>query len=145
MPLARYARYAWGTQLYVAATWDRGEPWLSTLRHIAKEGRCYVIGCCTALRLDDLPDDLPGKQRFYATAGAWINGGDSAIVDPNGQIIAGPLHNEQGILYAEIDPRQLRGPKWMLDVAGHYARPDVFSLTVQTSERPMLATTGAAK
>src|SRR5919205_2675476 len=64
MPLARYAMYAWGTQIYVAATWDRGEPWLSTLRHIAKEGGVYVIGCCTALRKSDLPADL--RERYYA-------------------------------------------------------------------------------
>ena len=145
MPLARFAMYAWGTQIYVAATWDRGEPWLSTLRHIAKEGRCYVIGCCTALRVADLPDDLPGKARCYAAGQDWINAGDSAIVDPNGQIIAGLAHEQETILYAEIDPRQLRGPKWMLDVAGHYARPDVFQLTVHTAARSMIARSDATE
>src|SRR5260221_8438317 len=92
MPLARYALYAWGTQIYVAATWDRGQPWLSTLRHIAKEGRVYVLGCGMALRTSDLPDRLALKQRFYADAdadadagagagaGEWINRGDRAIV-----------------------------------------------------------------
>ena len=138
MPLARYALYAWGVQIYVAATWDRGEPWLSTLRHIAKEGRVYVIGCGMALRLDNIPDRFVFKQRFYQDAGEWINGGDSAIVNPDGAFIAGPLHKEEGILYAEIDPAQMRGPKWMLDVAGHYARPDVFQLTIQRGERPLL-------
>ncbi|HEY4721291.1 MAG TPA: carbon-nitrogen hydrolase family protein, partial [Anaerolineae bacterium] len=68
MPLARYALYAWGIHLYVAATWDRGQPWLSTLRHIAKEGRVYVIGCCIALRTSDLPDHFEFKQRFYQHA-----------------------------------------------------------------------------
>jgi len=142
MPLARYAMYAWGTQIYIAATWDRGQPWLSTIRHIAKEGRVYVIGCCIAMRKDDIPDHYAMKQKYYTEnpsgADEWINVGDSAIVNPEGEFIAGPLHKQEGILYAEIDPRMLQGPKWMLDVAGHYARPDVFQLTVNTERRDMI-------
>ncbi len=139
MPLARYAMYAWGVQLYLAPTWDRGEPWLSTLRHIAKEGRVYVIGCSIAMRTDNIPDSFDFKAQYYADAPEWINKGDSAVVNPDGKFIAGPLHKEQGILYAEIDPRQMRGSKWNLDVAGHYARPDVFQLTVRKDPRPMIA------
>lgn len=140
MPLARYAMYAWGVQLYLAPTWDRGEPWHSTLRHIAKEGRVFVVGCCIAMRTDDIPDRYEFKAAYYADAPEWINAGDSAIVNPDGHIIAGPLHKEEGILYAEIDPQQMRGPKWNLDVAGHYARPDVFQLTVNRNMRPMMST-----
>ncbi len=140
MPLARYAMYAWGTQLYVAATWDRGQPWLSTLRHIAKEGRVYVIGSCIAMRKDDIPDHYAFKQKFYAEGDEWINIGDSAIVNPEGEFIAGPVRKQEEILYAEIDPRMVRGPKWMLDVAGHYARPDVFELIVHTDVRRMIRT-----
>jgi nitrilase len=138
MPLARYTMYAWGTQIYVAATWDRGQPWLSTLRHIAKEGRVYVIGCCIAMRKDDIPDRYSMKQKFYAEADEWINIGDSAIVNPEGEFIAGPVRKQEEILYAELDPRMMQGPKWMLDVAGHYARPDVFQLTVHTDVRRMI-------
>jgi len=138
MPLARYAMYAWGTQIYIAATWDRGQPWLSTLRHIAKEGRVYVIGCCIAMRKDDIPDRYSMKQKYYAEEDEWINIGDSAIVNPEGQFIAGPVRKQEEILYAEIDPRMVQGPKWMLDVAGHYARPDVFQLTVHTDVRRMI-------
>lgn len=138
MPLARYAMYAWGTQIYVAATWDRGNPWLSTLRHIAKEGGVYVLGCCIAMRKDDIPDHFAFKQQFYANVNEWINVGDSAIVSPEGAFIAGPVRQKEEILYAEIDPRQLCGPKWMLDVAGHYARPDVFELIVHTDARQMI-------
>lgn len=138
MPLARYTMYAWGTQIYVAATWDRGQPWLSTLRHIAKEGRVYVIGCCIAMRKDDIPDRYDMKQKFYTEIDEWINIGDSAIVNPEGQFIAGPVRKQEEILYAEIDPRMVQGPKWMLDVAGHYARPDVFQLTVHTDARQMI-------
>jgi nitrilase len=140
MPLARYALYAWGTQIYIAPTWDRGEPWLSTLRHIAKEGRLYVVGCGMALRKQDIPDRFEFKGRFYGHVGEWVNTGDSAIVDPDGEFIAGPLHQEEGILYGEVNPARLRGPKWMLDVAGHYARPDVFELVVHRAVRPMIHT-----
>jgi nitrilase len=138
MPLARYSLYAWGTQIYLAPTWDSGEPWLSTLRHIAKEGRVYVVGCAIAMRKEDLPDRFEFKAKYYSEVGEWINKGGSTIVSPDGKIIAGPLDEEEGILYAEVDPRQMRGPKWNLDVAGHYARPDVFRLTVSREERPVI-------
>jgi nitrilase len=138
MPLARYTMYAWGTQIYIAATWDHGETWLSTLRHIAKEGRVYVIGCCIALRSADIPDRLEYKEKFYSGSREWINEGDSAIVNPEGEFIAGPVRMKEEILYAEVDPRQMRGPKWMLDVAGHYARPDVFELIVHREAHPMI-------
>jgi len=119
MPLARYSMYAWGTQIYVAATWDRGGPWLTTLRHIAREGRVYVVGCGMALRKADIPDHFEFKQRFYQNEGEWINIGDSAIASPDGEFIAGPLREQEGILYAELDPARMLGSKWMLDVAGH--------------------------
>ena len=138
MPLARYSLYAWGTQIYLAPTWDSGEPWLSTLRHIAKEGRVYVVGCAIAMRKADIPDRCEFKAEYYSEVGDWINKGDSAIVGPDGKFIAGPLNAEEGILYADLDPKQMRGPRWNLDVAGHYARPDVFRLTVNKGDRPMV-------
>lgn len=141
MPLARYAMYAWGTQIYVAATWDRGDTWLSTLRHIAKEGRVYVIGCCIAMRLADIPDRFEYKAKFYNPEREWINVGDSAIVDPDGEFIAGPARMKEEILYAQVDPQQMQGPKWMLDVAGHYARPDVFELIVHREGHPIIRVT----
>ncbi|HEY3155995.1 MAG TPA: carbon-nitrogen hydrolase family protein [Candidatus Eisenbacteria bacterium] len=129
MPLARYAMYAWGSRIHVASTWDRGEPWLSTVRHIAREGGVWVVNSCQAFHRNDIPDRY-GHKRFYPEERQWINAGDSAIIDPEGKFIAGPLHEEEGILYAEVDPRTLAGARWMLDVAGHYARPDVFQLSV---------------
>jgi nitrilase len=138
MPLARYSLYAWGVQIYLAPTWDNGEPWLSTLRHIAKEGRVYVVGCSIAMRKQDIPDRFEFKAKYYSEVGEWINKGDSAVVSPDGKFVAGPLNAEEGILYAELDPRQMRGSKWNLDVAGHYARPDVFRLTVSKEDRPMI-------
>ena len=123
---------------HIAATWDRGQPWLSTLRHIAKEGRVYVLGCCIAMRKDDIPDSFAFKQKYYANEEEWINIGDSAIVNPEGVFIAGPVRMKEEILYAELDPRQMGGPRWMLDVAGHYGRPDVFELTVHTEAHKMI-------
>ena len=137
MPLMRYAMYAWGAQIYVAATWDRGEPWLATMRHIAREGRVYVLNACMALHRDDVPDRLEFK-RHYPSGREWINAGDSAVVSPEGEFIAGPLHEQQGMLFAEIDPAQYAGSRWMFDPAGHYARPDVFQLTVSRVPRPLL-------
>jgi len=143
MPLARYALYAQGVQIYAAPTWDRGEPWLSTLRHIAKEGRVYVIGACSAMRKADVPDRLAFKAKYLATAGEWLNPGDSAIVNPDGKLLAGPAREEETILYAEVDPRQMVGPRFQLDVAGHYGRPDVFELRVHRAARPMVRWEGA--
>lgn len=131
LPLARHALYAWGTQLYIAAATDYAEPWLSTLRHIAREGRVFVLGCGMVLRAADIPDSYPFKQRSSLTErGAWIHPGDSVIVNPNGEFIAGPVREREEVLYAEIDPRQVSGPRWMLDVSGHSARPDIFHLTI---------------
>jgi len=138
MPLARYALYAQGVQIYVAPTWDRGEPWLSTLRHIAKEGRVYVIGACSAMRQEDVPDRLAFKAKYLSGVGEWLNPGDSAIVNPDGKLLAGPARHEETILYAEVDPKQMVGPRFQLDIAGHYGRPDVFELTVHREARPMV-------
>jgi nitrilase len=139
MPLARYALYAQGIQIYAAPTWDTGEPWLATLRHIAREGRVYVIGCSIAMRKDDIPDHYDFKHKFYGSVGEWVNPGESAIVNPEGAVIAGPVRMKEEILYADVDPSQMSGSKWLLDVAGHYGRPDVFELIVHTEPRPMLS------
>jgi nitrilase len=144
MPLARYAMWAWGAQIHIAPTWDRGEPWISTLRHTAKEGRVYVLGCGSALRRDDIPDSYAFKQNL-STETDWVNPGDSVIIDPDGKFIAGPVRNEETILYAEMEPRNLRGPRYQLDVAGHYSRPDIFQLTVDRSERPSIRTLDATE
>ncbi len=138
MPLARYTLYASGVQLYAAPTWDHGEPWLSTLRHIAKEGRCVVVGSCSAMRPSDIPDRFAFKAKYLDSAAEWLHPGGSAIIDPDGKVLAGPVVREQTILYADIKPEQLTGPRWQLDVAGHYARPDVFELVVHRESRPIV-------
>jgi nitrilase len=130
MPLARFALYGMGEQIHVAATWDQGEPWLSTLRHVAKEGRMVVIGVSQALHRDAIPDRYAFKS-LYAEGRAWINRGGSAIVDPEGRILAGPLFEKEEILYAEFAREDLTGGRWILDVAGHYSRPDVFEFGIR--------------
>lgn len=139
MPLARHALTAWGQQIHVAPTWDQGEPWTSTMRHLAKEGRCVVVGCCQAFHLDDIPDRFPFKERYLGDVEGWINPGRSVIVDPDGKLLAGPVENEETVLLAEVRPEQLVGPRWQLDIAGHYGRPDVFELRVHRTPRPQTA------
>ena len=133
MPLARFALYAAGVEIWVAPTWDRGEPWISPLRHVAKEGRVYVVGCGSALRWDDVP---PRVRALLPPGEGWLNGGDSAIVDPDGKFVVEPVHERQEVVYGTVNPVHLRGPRWQLDVAGHYARPDLFTLTVDRNRRP---------
>jgi len=129
MPLARYALYAQGVEIYVASTWDSGDTWLATLRHIAAEGRCWVLGSGCSLHTDDVPLSLPGRQSLYAEP-RWLNPGDSVIVAPGGQIAAGPMHEQHGILTTVIDVNRSTAEHRTLDVTGHYARPDIFDLRV---------------
>jgi len=130
MPLARFALYAQGIDIHIAPTYDSGEGWIGTLQHIAREGGCWVIGAGVALRNRDIPDDLPQRDSLYPTGEDWINPGDSVVIAPGGEKTAGPLHEQQGILYAEIDPARSAIARRTFDAAGHYARPDVFTLHV---------------
>ena len=129
MPLARYALYAQGLEIFVNPTWDNGDVCLATFRHIAREAGCWVIATATALQGSDVPDDFPERDRLYKPD-EWINDGDAVVVNPAGTVTAGPLHREKGILYAEIDIEAARRARRSLDVCGHYARPDIFSLAV---------------
>ncbi len=143
MPLARYTMYAQGVQIYVAATWDSSDTWIASLRHIAKEGRMVVVGCCIAMRRDDIPDSYEFKAMYPQNDDYWVNVGNSAIVNPQ-LILAGPVVCEEKIIYAEIDPAWMRGTKFSMDAAGHYARPDVFQLTVNRTANQMIRILGEA-
>jgi nitrilase len=135
MPLARFTIFAQGCEIYTAPTWDEGDTWLSTMRHIAAEGRCWVLGNGSSMRGKDFPKDFPERDRLYPDLEAWVNPGDSVIVDPRGVVVAGPLHEKHGILYADCDPARAAAAKRTLDVAGHYGRPDVFRLEVNREAR----------
>jgi nitrilase len=129
MPLARYALYAQRIDILVNPTWDNGEVCLATLRHIAREGGCWVIGTATALQGSDVPADFPDRDRLFKPE-EWINDGDAVVVKPSGIVEAGPLHREKGVLYAEVDMEAVGRARRSLDVSGHYSRPDIFSLSV---------------
>lgn len=130
MPLARYALYAQGVEVYVAPTYDSGDNWIGTLQHIAREGCCWVIGSGNLLRGSDMPQDLPAHEALYPDPDEWVNPGDSLVIAPGGEIVAGPMRREEGILYADIDPERVGIARRTLDVVGHYARPDIFTLKV---------------
>jgi len=132
MPLARYALYSQGIEILVAPTYDSGDGWLGSLQHIAREGCCWVIGSGNAFRASDIPEDLPAESTLYPDRNEWVNAGDSVVIAPGGDILAGPMRNEQGLLYAEVDSRRVGIARRTLDVAGHYSRPDIFRLRVNT-------------
>jgi len=134
MPLARHALYAQNIDIYVAPTWDCGDTWQASMNHIAREGGCWVLSTATALQGMDIPEAFPGRDSLF-TADEWVNAGDAIVVKPFGGIVAGPLHEKKGILYATIDPEAARNSRKALDVAGHYGRPDIFHLDVD--RRPM--------
>lgn len=132
MPLARYALYSQGIEIYIAPTYDSGDDWIASLQHIAREGCCWVVGCGNLLRGSDLPDDFPEKSRLYPDPDEWVNPGDSVVVAPGGKIVAGPMRKEAGVLYCDIDLAKVAVARRALDVTGHYARPDIFKLHVNT-------------
>jgi len=133
MPLARMAMYGKGVEIYLAPTADHRETWHSTLRHIACEGRCFVLGCNQFVTKDMYPADLEGLDDLNELPEIMCRGG-SAIISPFGEVLAGPLYDEEGILFADLDLAEIARGKFDFDVAGHYARPDVFQLIV--NERP---------
>lgn len=132
MPLLRTAMFAKGVELYCAPTADDRDTWLSSMRHIALEGRCFVLSACQCARRSDYPDDYPLDENLPPDA-VLMRGG-SCIIAPLGEILAGPVFDEEVILTAELDLDDILRGRLDFDATGHYARPDVFSLTV--NERP---------
>jgi nitrilase len=139
MPLFRTAMYAKGVSLWCAPTVDDRDSWQPTMRHIALEGRCFVLSACQYLTRADCPEDYHAIQGD-APGTVLIRGG-SVIVSPLGQVLAGPLRDGEGILSAELDLGEIPRGKFDFDVVGHYARPDLFSLSVD--ERPQRAVSTA--
>jgi nitrilase len=133
MPLLRTTMYAKGIELYCAITVDDREMWIPTVRHIALEGRCFVLSACQFLQRSDLPSGYPTKQ-FPASQNVLIRGGN-CVVGPLGELLAGPVYGEECVITANLDRADLARAKFDFDVVGHYARPDVFRLEV--NERPM--------
>jgi nitrilase len=129
MPLARFALYDSGVEIYIASTADDGDAWQSTLVHIARESRAFVVAPSHFQRTSAYPDDFPLQELLE---GVEILGrGGSAILAPDGSYLSGPLYDEEGILYAELEPQRLYEERQRFDPAGHYHRPDVFRLEVR--------------
>jgi nitrilase len=135
MPLARMAMYGKGVEIYLAPTADARDSWQATLRHIACEGRCFVLGCNQFVTKAMYPESLLALPEMQEAPEVMCRGG-STIVSPLGEVLAGPLYGEEGILYAELDMGELVRSKIDFDVVGHYARPDVFQLTVNEQHAP---------
>jgi nitrilase len=129
MPLARFALYESGVEIYIASTADDGDDWQSTLGHIARESRAFVISPSHFQRAASYPDDFPLRDELEGLD--VISRGGSAILAPDGSYLGGPLYDEEGVLYAELDPARLRAERQRFDPAGHYHRPDVLRLKVK--------------
>jgi nitrilase len=128
MPLARFALYESGVEIYIASTADDGDAWQATLVHIARESRAFVVAPSHFQRSAAYPDDFPLRELIAGTE--VIGRGGSAILGPDGAYLAGPLYGEEAILYAELAPARLWEERQRFDPAGHYHRPDVLQLTV---------------
>jgi len=127
MPLSRNAIYEAGTQILASPTWDKGSDWIGSMQYIAREGGVFVASTCMTLHINDLPDEL---KKIYPEGKEWISTGNSCIINPSGKIISGPLDSEEGLLYADIDLREIIAAKRRFDVVGHYSRPDVFNFSI---------------
>jgi len=126
MPLARSVLYETGVEVYLAPTADDSDDWHDSIRHIAREARAFVLSSCVFARASSYPDYVP-----LAEGDELVGRGGSAILAPDGSYLAGPLWDEEGILYADLDPQTLYEARQRFDPAGHYSRPDVFRLEVR--------------
>lgn len=142
MPLLRAAMYAKGIALYCAPTADDRDSWMPTITHIALEGRCYVLSACQVMRRSDYPADYDAA--FGTNPDDVIMRGGSAIVSPRGEVLAGPLYGEEGLLVADVDPTEIIRMSFDFDATGHYARPDIFSLHVDTTPKAPVRFTSTA-
>jgi len=132
MPLARFALYQAGVEIYLAPTADDSESWHDSIRHIAREARAFVLSSCVFQTAASYPDDVP-----LADGDELVGRGGSAILGPDGSYLAGPLWDEEGVLYAELDPQRLYEARQRFDPAGHYHRPDVFRFDVPSPAPPL--------
>lgn len=139
MPLARFYLYTQGVDLWAAPTLAPGDGWIASLRHIAQEGRCYVVGANPCLHADQIPADFPDRDQllgFTNAADRWIEPGNSVIIDPQGDLLAGPARHQETILTAEVDLATVRAARRLFDPVGHYNRPDIFRLSVDLRPHP---------
>ena len=141
MPLARYALYSQGEQIHVAPTAYDGELTLTNIRNTAFEGGVFVISVCEVLKKSSYPDDFELAEEL-ASASDILHIGGSAIVGPDTEVLAGPLWNEEGILYADLDLAKVVEHGRFFDANGHYSRPDVLSLHLNSKPQPRIEISG---
>jgi len=139
MPLARMAIYGKAVQIYLAPTADSRDTWQATLRHIACEGRCFVLACNQYVERTMYPQELQDNEELREQPEVMCRGG-SAIISPLGELLAGPLYGQEGMLLAELDLSDIARAKLDFDVVGHYARPDVFRLLVNEARQDAVET-----
>ena len=145
MPLARFYLYSQGVDIWVAPTLAQGDGWIATMQHIAREGRCYVVGVNPCVHVDQIPSDFPDRERVWQADSEdtqWVEPGNTVIVGPGGEILAGPARQAETILVAELELTKVRSARRLFDPVGHYHRPDVFRLDVDTAPRPVVTTRG---
>lgn len=133
MPLARAAMYEQGIDVLLSPTWDNSSEWVPSLRHIAKEGRVFVVGVTAYIRGCDIPRDLPGAGDIYGGDEDILSRGNTSIVAPGGTLLQGPLTGEAGVVAATLDLDLVAAGRRAFDPTGHYARPDILSLTINTN------------
>jgi nitrilase len=147
MPLARFHMYAQGVDLWIAPTLAIGDGWIATLQHLARENRMFVVGVNPVLHADQIPAGFPHRDRlvppaYLADNGPWLEEGNTVIIGPGGAILAGPVREKEETLIADLDLGAVLAARRHLDPAGHYNRPDVFRLHVDTSPRPAVVEHG---
>ena len=140
MPLMRTAMYGKGITLYCAPTADDRDSWAATMRHIALEGRCFVLSACQYLTRKDFPENM--GNRITDDPEVVLMRGGAIIVDPLGRVLAGPDYSGETILTADLDTDDIVRAQFDFDVIGHYARPDVFRLMVDVEPKAAVVTRG---
>ena len=140
MPLARFHLYAQGVDVWLAPTLAQGDGWIATMQHLARENRMYVVGVNPVLHVDQIPADFPDRERlvgvdFVEEHGPWIEPGNTVIVEPSGAVLAGPLREREETLIADLDLAKVAASRRFMDPTGHYNRPDIFRLLVDTTSR----------
>ena len=137
MPLLRMHMYSQGIEIYCAPTADGRDTWHASMRHIAAEGRCFVLTCNQFALRSDYPDDYPLDDNL--SPDAVLSRGGSCLIGPLGQVLAGPNYESETILIADLDLNEIPRGKFDFDVAGHYARPDIFRLSVNLRQQSAVA------
>jgi nitrilase len=146
MPLARFHLYAQGVDVWLAPTLAQGDGWIATMRHLARENRMYVVGVNPILHVDQIPANFPNREQlipdgFLEGEGPWVEPGNTVIVAPDGTLLAGPVREREETLIADLDLRTVASQRRHMDPTGHYNRPDIFRLQVDTSARQAIVAT----